>query len=137
MAHNQEEVGSIPTPAIQNKYKEEIMVKFLDNFGIQATKGDTIIFPFVVVNNDKSIYQVQNGDVINFGLKKSYSDAECLIEKTIDNETLTLVLEHNDTKSLEVGGYYYDIQITKAENNEVHTFISGIINITNEVFDKD
>ena len=113
------------------------MVRFLDDFGIQATKGDTIIFPFVVVDNDKQIYQVQSGDVINFGLKKNYSDAECLIEKTIDNATLTLVLEHSDTKSLEVGAYFYDIQITKAENNEVHTFISGIINITNEVYDKD
>ena len=113
------------------------MVKFLDNFGIKATKGDTIIFPFVVVDNDKQIYQVQAGDIINFGLKKNYDDAECLIEKTIDNTTLTLVLEHTDTKDLDVGAYYYDIQITKAVNNEVHTFISGIISITNEVYDKD
>ena len=113
------------------------MVKFLDNFGIKATKGDTIIFPFVVVDNDKAIYQVQTGDIINFGLKKNYDDAECLIEKTIDNSTLTLVLEHADTKDLDVGAYYYDIQITKASNNEVHTFISGIISITNEVYDKD
>ena len=113
------------------------MVKFLDNFGIEATKGDTIIYPFVVVDNNKAIYQVQTGDVINFGMKKNYSDAECIVEKTIDNNTLTLVLEHDDTKGLEIGAYYYDIQITKAVNNEVHTFISGIINITNEVFDKD
>ena len=113
------------------------MVKFLDSFGIQATKGDTIKMPFVVVNNDNSIYQVQTGDVINFGMKQNYSDAECLIEKTIDNETLTLVLEHADTKTLDVGSYYYDIQITKALDGEVNTFISGIINITNEVYDKD
>ena len=113
------------------------MVRFLDDFGIEATKGDTIIMPFVVVDNDKAIYQVQAEDVINFGMKKNLSDAECIIEKTIDNTTLTLVLEHNDTKGLEVGGYYYDIQITKAANNEVHTFMSGIINITNEVYDKD
>lgn len=113
------------------------MVRFLDDFGIEATKGDTIIMPFVVINNDKSVYQVQADDVINFGMKKNYSDAECIIEKTIDNTTLTLVLEHNDTKGLEVGAYYYDIQITKAADNAVHTFIKGIINITNEVYDKD
>jgi len=113
------------------------VVRFLDNFGIEATKGDTIVYPFVVVNNDKSIYQVQSGDIINFGMKKNYSDAECIIEKTINVETLTLVLEHNDTKNLDIGAYHYDIQITKAENNEVHTFMSGIINITNEVYDKD
>ena len=82
------------------------MVRFLDDFGIEATKGDTIIMPFVVVNNDKSVYQVQTDDVINFGMKKNYSDAECIVEKTIDNTTLTLVLEHDDTKGLEVGAYY-------------------------------
>ena len=112
------------------------MVRFLNNFGIEATKGDTIKMPFVVVDNNKAIYQVQSGDIINFGMKQNYSDAECLIEKTIDNETLTLVLEHDDTKNLDVGAYYYDIQITKAEDGEVHTFMSGIINITNEVYDK-
>ena len=113
------------------------MVKILENYAIQATKGDTIIMPFVVVNNDGSVYQVQSGDVINFGMKENYSDAECLIEKTIDNNTLKLVLEHDDTKDLDTRSYVYDIQITKAENNEVHTFISSIINITNEVYDKD
>lgn len=113
------------------------MVKFLDNYGIQATKGDTIIMPFVVFNNDGSVYQVQTDDIINFGMKENYSDAECLVEKTIDNNTLKLILEHDDTKDLDVGSYVYDIQITKAENNEVHTFISGIINITNEVYDKN
>lgn len=112
------------------------MVKILANYGIQATKGDTIIMPFVVINNDGSVYQVQAGDVINFGMKENYSDAECLIEKTIDNTTLTLVLDHNDTKDLEIRSYVYDIQITK-ENGDVHTFISSIINITNEVYDKD
>lgn len=112
------------------------MVRFLNNFGIQATKGDTIIMPFVVINNDNSIYQVQTGDVINFGLKENYADTECLIEKTINNDELKLILEHDDTKELEVGSYVYDIQITKA-NGEVHTFISGNLQILNEVYDKD
>ena len=100
-------------------------------------QGPCGFFVFLFFCHDKQIYQVQADDVINFGLKKNFDDAECLIEKTIDNTTLTLVLEHNDTKNLEVGAYYYDIQITKAANNEVHTFISGIISITNEVYDKD
>ena len=112
------------------------MVKILNNYAIQATKGDTIIMPFVVTNNDGSIYQVQPTDVINFGMKEKYSDAECLIEKTINNETLKLVLNHDDTKNLEVKSYVYDIQIT-TENGDVNTFISSIINITNEVYDKD
>ena len=113
------------------------MVRFLKNWGIVVTKGDTVKMPIIVTNNDGSIYHVQKNDVINFGLKKEYTDAECLIEKTIDNNELMLVLSHEDTKKLEVGiGYKYDIQILRNEN-EVHTFISGIITVTNEVYDKE
>lgn len=113
------------------------MVRFLKNWGIVVTKGDTVKMPIIVTNNDGSIYHVQKDDVINFGLKKEYTDAECLIEKTIDNNELMLVLSHEDTKKLEVGiGYKYDIQILR-NKNEVHTFISGIITVTNEVYDKE
>ena len=113
------------------------MVRFLKNWGIVVTRGDTVKMPIIVTNNDGSIYHVQKDDVINFGLKKEYTDAECLIEKTINNDELMLVLSHEDTKKLEVGiGYKYDIQILRNEN-EVHTFISGIITATNEVYDKE
>ena len=113
------------------------MVRFLKNWGIVVTKGDTVKMPIIVTNNDGSIYHVQKDDVITFGLKKEYTDAECLIEKTIDNNELMLVLSHEDTKKLEVGiGYKYDIQILRNED-EVHTFISGMITVTNEVYDKE
>lgn len=113
------------------------MVRFLKNWGIVVTKGDTVKMPIIVTNNDGSIYHVQKDDVINFGLKKEYTDAECLIEKIIDNDELMLVLSHEDTKKLEVGiGYKYDIQILR-NKDEVHTFISGMITVTNEVYDKE
>lgn len=113
------------------------MVRFLKNWGIVVTKGDTVKMPIIVTNNDGSIYHVQKNDVINFGLKKEYTDSECLIEKTIDNNELMLVLSHEDTKKLEVGiGYKYDIQILR-NGDEVHTFISGMITVTNEVYDKE
>ena len=113
------------------------MVRFLKNWGIVVTKGDTVKMPIIVTNNDGSIYHVQKDDVINFGLKKEYTDAECLIEKTINNDELMLVLSHEDTKKLEVGiGYKYDIQILR-NKDEVHTFISGMITVTNEVYDKE
>ena len=113
------------------------MVRFLKNWGIVVTRGDTVKMPIIVTNNDGSIYHVQKDDVINFGLKKEYTDAECLIEKTINNDELMLVLSHEDTKNLEVGiGYKYDIQILR-NKDEVHTFISGMITVTNEVYDKE
>ena len=113
------------------------MVRFLKNWGIVVTKGDTVKMPIIVTNNDGSIHHAQKDDVINFGLKKEYTDAECLIEKTIDNNELMLVLSHEDTKKLEIGiGYKYDIQILR-NKDEVHTFISGMITVTNEVYDKE
>lgn len=111
------------------------MVKIYPEW-ILATKGDTIRKPIIVKNNDGTIYSVQEDDIINFGLKETYDDEECLIEKTIDNQTLELVLSHDDTKELKSGKVYvYDIQITKS-NGDVHTFESSRIKISEEVYDK-
>ena len=79
------------------------MVRFLKNWGIVVTKGDTVKMPIIVTNNDGSIYHVQKDDVINFGLKKEYTDAECLIEKIIDN----VVLYKNNL--IEIGVYKWRI----------------------------
>lgn len=112
------------------------MVKIDERKVIIATKGDTVRMPIVVIENDGSVYKVQPLDVINFGLKKDYTDEECIIEKTIDNDEMELVLSHEDTKQLEVGiNYVYDIQITK-ENEDVHTFIQSRLKVTDEVYDK-
>lgn len=112
------------------------MVKINDNGVIIATKGDTIRMPIIITNNDGSLYKVQPLDEIMFGLKETYEDEECLIEQSVDNDELELVLSHEKTKELEVGKVYlYDIQITK-ENGDVITFLSGKLKVTPEVYDK-
>lgn len=53
--------------------------------------------------------------------------------KDIPIETMKLVLEPEDTKTLAFGKYVYDVQLTKV-TGEVDTFITkGIIKITEEV----
>lgn len=89
---------------------------------IKMTRGDTLSLTITIMNGAEP-YEVQAGDVIRFALKKTYQDAEPLIEKTIDNETLGLQLEPEDTKELPFGSYVYDIEITM-EDGTVDTFIA-------------
>lgn len=91
---------------------------------ITLTQGDS--FYAVVSLTEMSTghaYTPQEGDVIKFGLKKSITDAECVIEKTIPNGTLLLYLAPSDTKELPLGNYVYDIELTTA-GGDVDTFIN-------------
>lgn len=103
------------------------MVKITNTF-IEVTRGDSLR-----VKLNLNGYALQDGDVIKWGLKTTYSDATCVIEKVIPNDTLELYLTPSDTKSLDYGTYVWDCQITFA-NGDVNTFITKArFKITEEV----
>lgn len=103
------------------------------NNKITLTKGDSFYSVINVVSStSREPYVPEEGDEIRFAMKKNYSDAECLIEKDIDTEDLILHLAPGDTKSLEVGDYVYDIQLTTA-SGDVDTFIVAKLVLTKEV----
>ena len=92
---------------------------------ITLTRNDS--FYAVVTLKNKATgetYTPQEGDVIKFGVKKNVFDAECLITKTIPNDTLLLYLDPDDTKTMQFGAYVYDIEITYA-NGDKDTFINN------------
>lgn len=97
---------------------------------IWLTRGDSMTLTLALYEGDEP-YTPASGDVIRFALKQNrmtvgyteYTDDNPLILKTIDNETLQLTIEPNDTKNLPFGDYVYDIEPTK-ENGEVDTFIT-------------
>lgn len=96
---------------------------------IFLTRGDTLMVQVGIIKDGEQ-YTPEAGDVVRFALKhasmtqgmKQFLDQTPLVLKTIDNDTLILELEPNDTKQLDFGSYKYDIQITFA-NGEVDTFI--------------
>lgn len=97
----------------------------IDGSTVTLTRGDS--FYAVVGAKNKSTgqaYTPQEGDVIKFGMKKNAKDAECVVEKTLDNSTLLLHLEPNDTKELPLGNYVYDIELTTSDG-DVDTFINN------------
>ena len=99
---------------------------------IILTRGDTFIATITMTRNGTAYTPVE-GDSIRFAMKKNYSDAQPLITKQISYDALTLRIESNDTKTLQVGSYVFDIEITFA-NGDIDTFISGILTLTEEVY---
>lgn len=103
---------------------------------ITLTRGDTLKAQISITDKDGNPYDVKEGDVIRFAMKKTYSDPDTkvLIVKEIPNDTLILTLEPEDTKELPFGQYVYDIQLTTAAG-EVDTFITkASLTLTEEVY---
>ena len=99
------------------------MVKLAGNT-IYVTQGDTLDLQINIYDQSGEAYTPDAGDVIRFALKKNYLDLNPLIAKTIDNDTLRLRLESEETKVLKasINPYVYDIEITM-EDGTVDTFI--------------
>ena len=87
---------------------------------ITTTRGDTFMceFPLLI---DGEEYELQEGDKVRFAAKEAWDDAEPCICKDLDGYVLTL--DPEDTKGLDFGTYYYDVQITFADGT-VTTYIS-------------
>ncbi len=101
---------------------------------ITLTRGDTFTAMISITDSDGVPYIPARGDSVRFAMKSAYSDTDPLLIKNIPIDTMTLVIEPEDTKPLKFGKYVYDIQLTKA-NGEVDTFITTAkINITEEVY---
>ena len=106
---------------------------------IKLTKGDSFYCQIGIKqdgdsHSDGNIddnYILQEGDVVRFSMKKTYSDRRILIDKIIPNDTLILHLAPEDTKRLDIGAYVYDVELTFA-NGDIDTFIQGKIILTPE-----
>lgn len=102
---------------------------------ITMVRGDTALITISITDSDGEAYEVQDGDVIRFAVKKRYSDDDTVILKTIDNDTLLLQIDPEDTEDLDMGSrgkYVYDIEITQADGT-VDTFIRGTLYLLEEV----
>ena len=92
-------------------------------------KGDSFISILSITDATGNAYNPAEDDSIIFTLKNS-SDT-LIITKTIQNDTLKLVLNPEDTSDLEVGDYIYNVKLTKS-TGEVYTVIpNSIFTLTN------
>lgn len=106
----------------------------VDGNNIYLTRGDTLVLNINMKNSGGSYTPVE-GESVRFAMKYRYedSDADVIINKNIDINTMQLILEPSDTKSLVMGhNYVYDIQYTDTNGN-VDTFIKGYFYVGEEV----
>ncbi len=100
---------------------------------ITLTRGDTFLAVVSITDSNGDAYIPKEGDSVRFAMKKTYDTPTPILVKNIPTDTMKLVLDPEDTKSLSFGKYVYDIQLTKA-NGDVDTFITtAAIKITEEV----
>ena len=88
---------------------------------IRLTRGDSLRVT-VGITQDGETYTPSEGDSIRFALKKDFNDLNPLVIRNIPIDTLQLILIPEDTKPLDFGKYWYDIELTKADGT-VDTFI--------------
>ena len=104
----------------------------IDGTTITLTKGDSFYVQIALKKNGNT-YVPQEGDVIRFALKKHEYDTNALINKVVPNDTMILHLAPADTKTIAIGKYIYDLEMTYA-NEDVDTFVNcGEFNLVSEV----
>ena len=102
------------------------MLVITDN-EVRLTRGDNadIIVQIKDLNGDT--YELQEGDKLLFTMKRNCKTDIIVIQKDITSDQV-ISIEHDDTKDLDYGTYYFDIQCTLADGNvytviEPHPFI--------------
>lgn len=99
---------------------------------IKITRGDSGSKE-ITFRIDDEFYEMQEGDQVNFGVKKNYEDPECLIKKTYTENPFILQLDPQDTKPLDFGDYVWDMQFVAA-NGYTETFVKKkVFTVTEEV----
>lgn len=100
---------------------------------ITMTRGDTARISVYITDAEGEPYTPGAQDAIRFAMKKDYKDAEPLLLINIPVDTMELIINPEDTKSLAFGSYVYDIELT-TESGTVDTFIDRAkIKLTEEV----
>lgn len=101
---------------------------------------------FEIVQGDTLTFTVEingiNGNLKNayFSVKKNINDTSYVFQKTlsgnnqivkVDNNHYRVRIAPNDTKNLDTGSYFYDMQI--GINDDVWTILSGRLKVTYQV----
>ena len=105
----------------------------IENF--RLIRGDTFSFDMVISDLEDPI------DDIFFTVKENKDDLDYIIQKTLSNEEIQLVenftdrfnvkLNPQDTKDLEPGKYFYDLEVRVG--NDIYTILMGTINIKMDI----
>ena len=102
---------------------------------ITLTRGDSLSITIDIADSLGTPVTFETGDILYFTVKKSYSTREKSIQKKIispSSSTIEIDILPIDTKILDYGTYYYDLQISDI-HGKVFTPLLGKFIISEEV----
>lgn len=94
---------------------------------ITLTRGDYVSFHIDIFDDLGNTYELQEGDVVTFTVKRNTKTDDALIQKNGVN----IEILPEDTSDLRYGSYTYDVQLTP-ENGHVDTFIGPALFVVSE-----
>lgn len=96
----------------------------IKKFDIWLTKGDSAYISLTPKDKAGVPLELTENDRVRCQVRKDDDGGELVIEGNIirDGNKFTWYLRPDDTKSLEVGTYYWDAQVEIAEPHDVFTF---------------
>ena len=102
---------------------------------LKMVRGDTLAFGIEFEFDDGSIQDLdtcyfsckQNPDDTNYIFQKSLTDG---ISKVANNQYRVRVAPE-DTQNIELGNYYYDLQI--GLNTDIFTIVKGVLKVEREI----
>lgn len=108
------------------------MLKIGYGNAVQLTRGDTAYLNVTITNDvDGTEYEMQDGDVLVFTMKKNVADAPA-IQKKIAGGTV-FHLEPADTAHLDEGKYKYDVVLTTAAGDVFTVVQASVFELSVEV----
>lgn len=99
----------------------------MENKNITMVKGDTLAFGIEIEGLDQDL------DTAYFTCKKSYTDPDMFRKSLghgitkVDTGQYAVRVAPADTKDLEAGRYYYDLEI--GANGDIFTIMKGVLEI--------
>lgn len=103
----------------------------MSKYNLDMVRGDTLAFGFELEN-------ITDVDTAHFSVKKAVTDTEYVFQKTIGNGIekvedgkYSVRVAPSDTHDLEIGAYYFDLQI--GVNGDIFTILNGKLNIEADI----
>jgi hypothetical protein len=87
------------------------MLEVLKN-EVRMTRGDTAIFDLEITDPAGEPYELQDGDVVRFTIRKTPGSGDIFVSKTGGIE---IIIDPADTAKIPFGRYCYDVELTKAD----------------------
>lgn len=100
---------------------------------IAMTRGDYEAIVFCAYEEDESMYELSEGDIVQLQIGKKYGvplktyKKEKMDSSTTSEDDYTIEIPSGSTKDMKFGDYYYDVSIITSEGY-VCTYIGADIN---------